>query len=122
MRALLGPFWHTALWSGYLLALVVFSLLPVELPATAAHSDKVMHLLAYALLVLFWPRPWELRSWSMVGLAAALGLVLEVGQAVLPTGRCMDPQDAVANTLGAMLGLLGRVLFAFFRSRRGGRA
>jgi hypothetical protein len=67
-----------------------------------------MHLLAYALLVLAWPRVWTFSHPAMFGLAAGLGLALEAGQGVLPTGRFMDSWDALANALGAGLGLAGR--------------
>ena len=40
-------------------------------------------------------------------------LALEIGQGVLPTGRFMDLWDALANALGAGLGLAARQVLAY---------
>jgi VanZ family protein len=112
MRSLPVSLFHQWLWAVYLLALITASLLPVHLPQTVDHGDKVMHILAYALLVLTWPGDWISSRAVRFGLAGGLGLVLEIGQGVLPTGRFMDCWDALANALGAGLGLAGRQVLA----------
>lgn len=92
-------------WSAYVLALVAFSLLPAAMPQGMANDDKLMHFLAYAILVALcpWRRRYGRGPWA-VSWAMALGVVLEVGQDVLPTGRVMDVRDMVANALGAISG------------------
>jgi glycopeptide antibiotics resistance protein len=80
-----------------------------------------MHLLAYAVLVLTWPRGWKTSQPIRFGLAAGLGLILEIGQDVLPTGRFMDLWDALANALGAGLGLAGRQVLVVALGRAAGR-
>jgi VanZ family protein len=123
MRSPSASLCHQCLWTGYLLALIVGSLLPVHLPQTVDHGDKVMHLLAYVILVLTWPRTWAASPVTMFCLAAGLGLVLEIGQGVLPTGRFMDIWDALANALGVGLGLAGRqAQGGIARGRAGGRS
>lgn len=102
MRAYISSL-HKLAWTGYALALIVCSLAPVDLSGAPEHGDKLLHFLAYCLLVLFWPPSW-LGIPSRFVLAAALGLGLEVAQGALPTGRFADPWDALANTLGAALG------------------
>lgn len=112
---------HQWLWAGYLLALIAGSLFPVHLPQTVEQGDKAMHVLAYALLVLTWPRGWNISQPIRFGLAAGLGLLLEIGQGALPTGRFMDPRDALANALGAGLGLSGRQVLVRALGRAVGR-
>ncbi len=96
---------HLAAWCVYVVALIVLSLVPAEMPPGPDHADKFYHFAAYAALVLFWPWP-VIRSWlGALVFAAGLGLLLEVGQGVLTTGRSPDPWDAVANAIGAAAGL-----------------
>ncbi len=114
---------HKLFWVGYILALVVGSLLPVDLPVTPEHGDKVMHFLAYCVLVFLWPRAWVGTALAMFSLGAGLGLALEIGQGILPTGRFMDIWDALSNALGAgvgviCLGLLLKRREGFWRPRR----
>lgn len=110
---------HKILWIGYLLVLIVLSLVPVHLPDGPEDSDKIMHLAAYMLVVLLWPRSWLRSNWAMFCFATGLGLVLECGQGVLPTGRFMEVRDVLANSLGASLGLGGQwVLHRCFFSGR----
>ena len=105
MRKNLISRFHRLAWVSYALALVVSSLIPVDFSQAPEHSDKIMHAAAYCLLVLFWPPAWLRSAGVMLGLAAGLGLALEIAQGILPTGRYMDPWDALANALGACLGL-----------------
>jgi len=102
MRAYISTL-HKLAWTGYALALIVCSLAPVDLSGAPEHGDKLLHFLAYCLLVMFWPPVW-LGITGRLALAAGLGLVLEIAQGALPTGRFADPWDALANTLGAVLG------------------
>jgi VanZ family protein len=105
MRNNAFPALQKAFWTVYVMALVVSSLTPVDLSGAPADSDKAMHLLAYLLLVVLWPPAWIRPAPFMFAFAAGLGIVLEVAQGILPTGRFADPWDALANCLGAGLGL-----------------
>jgi VanZ family protein len=97
-------FLHKLLWAAYLLALVAGSLVPVNMSGAPEQSDKLLHFLAYGLMVFFWPAGWKSFRFSPVWLAAGLGLLLEIGQGALPTGRFMDIIDVAANTAGAGVG------------------
>lgn len=105
MRNPAFPLFRKAFWVAYVLALIVSSLMPVAFPEAPEGSDKALHLLAYCLLVVFWPPDWFRPAAVMFGFAAGLGVALEIAQGVLPTGRLLDPWDALANCLGAGLGL-----------------
>ena len=97
-------FLHSFLWAAYVLALAVGSLAPVDMSGAPEQSDKLLHFLAYGLMVFFWPAHWKSFRFSSFWLAAGLGLLLEIGQGVLPTGRFMDIFDVAANVAGAGIG------------------
>lgn len=95
-----------ALWLlGWLLAVVLSLLDPRDLPPPPG-SDKLGHLLAYALLAawaaLIFRRGRPLAC-ALLGLLS-LGCGLELAQGWLTSTRAMEWLDAVANTLGVLLG------------------
>jgi VanZ family protein len=86
---------------------------PVDLPSIA-HVDKVLHAGGYGLLgILFyrafrsrWPTAsgWTLANASLLS-AAFYGMSDEIHQYFVP-GRSADPWDWLADTIGAMLGVV----------------
>ncbi|NLW80923.1 MAG: VanZ family protein [Desulfovibrionales bacterium] len=105
MRSTISRRLHTSIWGVYLAALVIFSLLPSFIPPGPENSDKFMHLAAYSILTCLWPESILQSPCRRFLAAAGLGVVLECGQGILPTGRFADVSDAVANGLGAGIGL-----------------
>ena len=99
--------WLGAWWCGIALV-VLLSLAPAFLlPQVPAGGDKAEHFLAYFILAaaavqLFAMRGALLRAGT--GLVA-LGIALEIAQALLTSTRQMDVHDALANTLGVLAGL-----------------
>jgi VanZ family protein len=84
---------------------------PIELPA-ASHSDKLLHLGAYAVMAaLFyrtyragWPRAGRRAlMWASVAGATFFGLTDEIHQHFVPF-RHADPLDLLADAVGAFLG------------------
>ena len=96
---------HKLVFAAYVLALIVGSLVPVDMSGAPDQSDKLFHFLAYGLMVFLWPGAWVRSFMTMFGFAAGLGLFLEIAQGMLPTGRFMDLWDALANAAGAGLGV-----------------
>ena len=106
------PFRHPRLWLGlWALAIAVVIAVclmpPPPLPPLPDNSDKVEHLLAYFVLAACVVQLFASRR---ALLAAAVGLVvlgigIEIAQGLLTTTRAADPRDAVANTLGVVLGM-----------------
>lgn len=114
-RRLLGrslkPFRRPWLWTGlWMLAIaivVVGSLLPArELPPMGV-SDKLEHFLAYAVLAAGAVQLHQRRlSWGFVCvLLVFLGIGLEYLQGAMGMGRAADRMDALANTVGVLIGL-----------------
>lgn len=107
----LKPFRRPWLWAGlWMLAIavvVVGSLLPgKDLPPLPV-SDKLEHLAAYAVLAagavqLFARR---LSLGFVCILLVLMGIGLEHLQASMKLGRMLDRNDALANTLGVLIGL-----------------
>jgi VanZ family protein len=96
------------LWCAMIAAVIVLSLTPPPPMAVPRGFDKLEHLLGYLLLsagaVLLFARR-RTQLWAGVGLAA-MGVVLEVAQALLTQTRAAEPADALANASGVALGLV----------------
>ena len=108
LRAFARPRVWLGIWIfGWVLAIVLSLIHPPPIDLDVPDSDKVGHLLAYATLsawavMLFATR----RAWLLAALAlVALGIGMEFAQGALTDHRLRDPRDALANTLGVLLGL-----------------
>ena len=109
------PLRRPGLWLGlWLLALVVvcvICLVPLDgLPPLPDNSDKVEHLLTYFVLAA---GAVQLFGGRRALLVAALGLMLlgigiEFAQG-MTAYRSADPMDALANSIGVMLGMATRL-------------
>lgn len=88
------------------LCVTVFSLLPQDAIPHVDVSDKIQHLVAYLCLALTGGAAFPgRRSMAALGLGlVAVGIGLECAQMFVP-GRSASVGDAVANTLGVVLGL-----------------
>jgi VanZ family protein len=117
LRDFARPRVWVAFWAfGWVLAIVLSLIHPPPIDLDVPDSDKVGHLLAYATLSawaanLFATR----RAWWLAALAlVALGIGMEFAQGAFTDDRLRDPFDALANTVGVMLGmtaLRGRAQF-----------
>jgi len=98
-----------ALWWLVIAAVVTGSLMPArELPPQPFNGfDKFEHFAGYAVLsgyaVLLFARM-RTQALAAAGLVA-LGIGLEVAQAMLTVSRQADPVDAMVNTVGVLAGL-----------------
>ena len=101
------PWLWAALWALGVAAVVVASLLPAPDLPNLHVSDKSEHFVAYALLAAGAVQLYARRlSWFAVCIALALlGIGLEFAQGALTSTRTMDAADALANTLGVLVGL-----------------
>ncbi len=91
---------------GWALCIVLSLIPPPPLPPTPPLSDKLGHCLAYATLAAWAVQLFATRRALVLALLAliALGVGLEFAQGALTTTRLADPADALANTLGVLLG------------------
>lgn len=102
----------SALWCLAIAVVVVVSLIPApELPDLPPGSDKGEHFLAYFALavgaVQLFAR-WPALLGAGLGLVL-MGIGLEYAQGALTDTRLMDRWDALANTLGVIVGLATRL-------------
>ena len=87
---------------------IIGSLLPaLLLPDLPEGSDKIEHLLGYAILAAMAVQVFATRRalLSAALFLVALGIGIEFAQDLLTTTRQMDAWDAVANTCGVALGM-----------------
>ena len=102
----------------YGLFIVWASLRPAGTGGAIPHMDKVLHFGVYAILAfsvaLAWPRLPKLRVFWV---CALFGALLEVAQGTFTAGRMASGWDAMANSLGAGLGVLALILMTRISSR-----
>ena len=108
LKPLRWPHLWLSLWGLAILVVIVVCLMPPPpLPPLPENSDKVEHLLGYFFLAaaavqLFAGR----RALWIVGIGlVAMGIGIEVAQGALTSDRSADPHDALANTMGVLLGM-----------------
>jgi len=86
-----------------------FALMPVSPGAMAMPSDKLMHVIAFAVLVLPLSMIFARKALFIFVGAVAYGLLIEVVQPY--AGRMFELGDLWADALGAIIGIgLGSVL------------
>lgn len=106
--------WWWAVGLGLVLVVVYLSLADIYVPqAPSTLGDKINHLIAYGVLCGWFGQ--LLHSWlsrmAMAFCLVMLGVLMELMQG-LTLYRVFDLQDAVANTLGVLAGLLALTLGA----------
>jgi len=89
------------------LAIVVCLIPSAELPSEFELSDKTSHLVGHGTLALYFaglvPRQ---RWWKIFVFLLCFGIAIEFAQYYMHAGREGDPRDVLANSLGAVFGLL----------------
>ena len=107
----LKPFKRPLLWSGLwvlaISAVVIGSLMPSQDLPSVGVDDKLQHFVGYAVLSAGAVQLFARRlSWGFVCvLLVLMGIGLELLQAQMGLGRMLDRNDALANTIGVLIGL-----------------
>jgi len=89
-------------------AATILCLVPFqEIPSEFELNDKASHLIGHGTLALYFAGLVPRRSWWKIFVFLLLfGITMEFLQYYMHAGRDGDPRDVVANSLGALLGLL----------------
>lgn len=90
------------------LAALTVCLLPgKELPHAFELNDKAGHLLGHGLMAVYFAGlvP-QRRWWKVFVFLLVFGIVVETAQHYMNLGRQGDVRDVIANSVGALLGLL----------------
>ncbi|PKO61091.1 MAG: VanZ family protein [Betaproteobacteria bacterium HGW-Betaproteobacteria-17] len=96
--------WRGLGWLGVALTLVV-SLMPPALDVSSGHTDKIVHLAGYALLMFWWAQLVTRRRWRLAVAIMLFGVLIELLQGLTPD-RLPDLLDALANSMGVLIGWL----------------
>lgn len=90
---------------------------PTVPQVTETADDKIAHCLAYAVLMAWFAMITPRASWwRLAGAVIGLGITLEICQALLPY-RTASFADALANTLGVVIGVGVALLVARHHAR-----
>lgn len=105
------PFAKPSLWLGiwifgWLLCVVLSVITPPDVSLDVDNSDKIGHFLAYGTLSAWAVMIFQGRAnwWKSAAALVCLGIAMEFAQGYLTSNRMMDWHDAVANTMGVVLG------------------
>ena len=104
--------------AAYLVCLAVLSCLelaPTQALPSPNISDKVQHMIAYAVLTAAGLMLFARHLRLAIGFAFAFGVVLEFLQVVMGDGRQGDWRDAAANGLGVLVATLIYLLWRWWR-------
>jgi VanZ family protein len=106
---MIDAIWRWIGWLGIVITLAL-SLMPPVLDEHVGHTDKIVHLVGYALLTFWWAQLVTRQRWKLALAAVIFGIVIELLQGFTPD-RQPDVLDALANTCGVLLGwLIARAL------------
>ena len=101
--------WRGLGWLGVVVTLMV-SLMPPALEVGSGHTDKIVHLAGYAVLMFWWAQLVTRQRWKLALAIVLFGLAIE-GLQGLTLDRLPDLLDALANSGGVLLGwLVARLL------------
>ncbi|HMP30932.1 MAG TPA: VanZ family protein [Saprospiraceae bacterium] len=99
---------------GWTILIVLGSLLPsafvkIQVLDSVTGSDKILHISMYAIASFLWlmsiSNSYQGRkAIEVILLLTLLGLIIEVLQIVITTGRFFEWYDAIANYLGTVVG------------------
>ena len=108
MRSFAKPSLWLGIWIfGWLLCVVLSVITPPDVSLDVDNSDKIGHFLAYGTLSAWAVMIFQGKSnwWKSAAALVCLGIAMEFAQGYLTSNRMMDWHDAVANTMGVVLGL-----------------
>jgi len=107
MRAFAKPTLWLGIWIfGWLLCIVLSLIHPPRIDVDIPDGDKIGHCLAYGILSAWAVLIFARRSahWRAAVALIALGIAIEFAQGYLTSYRTMDVYDALADTIGVLLG------------------
>jgi VanZ family protein len=108
---------HPRLWlvTGWILVMfsVIASIVPShDLPKVPGVTDKVEHIVGYALLALWFAGIYPRSRYGVIAVGLfIMGVAMEWLQAVTHLGRQADVRDVVANSVGIATGLMLALLW-----------
>jgi VanZ family protein len=99
-------FW-LALGFSLVLAVIVSSLIPGGPPGRFPGIDKLEHVIAYLVLMVWFAGLHPRHAWRWLALALlAMGVLLELAQGAMHMQRSAEVRDVVANAAGVGLGAM----------------
>ena len=104
----------------YTILIVVLSLSPIPraIPNFKFFEmDKLIHLTMYFILILLWGINLISYKFSLIKilfLTIFFGLIIETLQYLLPFGRYFDLGDIIANSVGAIIGI---IILLFYKKK-----
>lgn len=117
MRNKLFLFFAAIFWT---ITIIVLSLIAINQdidPLKIPNKDKIVHFMFYFIFVILWYSYFKNENFHkkyglmVVVVAIIFGILIEICQATLTTSRQGDPMDVLANSTGAILGIIFSILW-----------
>nr|WP_235985498.1 VanZ family protein [Spirosoma utsteinense] len=90
---------------GWTVAIFIGCSIPGDgLPHAFTGKDKLMHVSIFMLFGFLW-RQLGYSVWKVLLAGVAYGLLIEVWQGIMPLNRSFDLYDALADTVGTLIGI-----------------
>ncbi len=91
--------------------------IPSENLPTEQPNDKISHFIAFAGFTFFWFFQ-SSKYWMIILIATIYGIIIEFWQGILPQDfhRSFDWYDALADTIGGIIGLAIYLIFKLLTS------
>lgn len=100
------------LWTCIVTVLSLFTIGSIGSSIPIPNKDKYVHFTFYFIFVILWSLYVRQTNsnkniqWIILFLAIGYGIIMEICQGVFTTTRTPDSMDALANSLGAITGLI----------------
>ncbi len=109
-------------WLAGMATVAVFSLSSKLGPPDGEGMDKIVHFAGYMVLALQTQPVFATRRAALIAALCMIpfGIAMEIGQDYVP-GRSADAFDAIANSIGALLGVAASLPFRRFCARMAAR-
>src|SRR5690242_19926855 len=97
--------WLTLGWIAVALA-IYFCLAPGGIPGLERANDKVMHIVGYLLLTVWFTGIYPRSRYIVISLLLlAMGILIEILQGAMHMGRMQELRDVYADAIGIIAGI-----------------
>jgi len=103
--------WFALLWTSIVTVLSLITIGDVGSSIPISNKDKYVHFIFYFIFVIVWTLVIKHSNskkmhWIVLFSSISFGILMEICQGVFTTSRKPDVMDVVANSLGAIFGLI----------------
>lgn len=110
-------------WTLLVIVLSIINIGEVGNEIQIPYKDKIVHFLFYFIFTILWfsylnsTKPNSKNIWLVLTTAILFGTAIEIYQATFTLSRHSDVADVLANSLGAILGVITSIIGFKFKNK-----